>query len=285
MCTFLRSSGILRRRFAGGDKAPAIIAKAQASRDEVPRSKHLDIAHTEFQGRKVWTIKPRGRAPAAHLLYWHGGGYVFPITSEHWAFLCQMALEHGWSITAPLYPLAPTALASDITGWALAYYRHHMADPPKGAPVIMGGDSAGGGLTASTALLARDAGLKQTDALLLICPWLEVKPEHPDQSIIEPRDGILTINGIRDCGLMFAGELPLDDPRVSPLHGVWQGLPPILAFGGGDDILVTDARALKAKLPSMKYEEVAKMPHVFPIFRFPESRKAQAQMAEFMKFN
>ncbi len=282
MSLFLRKSGILKKRFAGGEKGLAIIAKSQKERDEVPRSKHLDITDSEFQGRKVWTIKPRGRAPAAHMLYWHGGGYVFPITSVHWAFLCHMARQHGWSITVPLYPLAPGTRADGISSFSLDFYRYYMAQRVHDAPVIMGGDSAGGGLAASTAMLARDAGLPDMDALLLICPWLEVQPDHADQLAIEPRDGILTINGIRDCGPILAGDLPLDDPRVSPIYGDWQGLPPILAFGGGDDILVTNARALKERLPSVEYHEVAKMLHVWPIFRFPESRKAQAQMAEFM---
>ncbi len=274
---------MLRRRFGGGENAAAIIAKMQAKPAEIPRSKHLDIAKSEFKGRDVWTIKPRDRAPTAHLLYWHGGGYVFPITSVHWAFLCHMAKQYGWAITAPLYPLTPGTHAEGLANWALDFYGNYMAKRPNDVPIIMGGDSAGGGLTASTAMAARDASLPQVDRLLLICPWLEVQPEHPDQKTIEPRDGILTINGIRDCGRLFADSLRTDDPRVSPLHGNWQGLPPIMALGGGDDILVTDARALKAKLPSVDYHEVARMLHVWPILRLPESRWAQREMATFAR--
>jgi len=45
--------------------------------------------------------------------------------------------------------------------------------------------------------------------------------------------------------------------------------------------LVVDARALKAKLPSVDYQEMDGMIHDWPIFTFPESRKAQGQMAAF----
>ena len=82
---------------------------------------------------------------------------------------------------------------------------------------------------------------------------------------------------------MYAGNLAVTDPRVSPLYGDWSNLPPILTFGGGDDILVTDARGLNDKVPSVDYVELAGMIHDWPLFSFPESRKAQLQMADFVK--
>jgi acetyl esterase/lipase len=147
---------------------------------------------------------------------------------------------------------------------------------------VMGGDSAGGGLTAALAHMARDTGQALPASLLLICPWLNLDPAHPDQLKTEPRDGILTISGISAGGMLYAGDLPRDDPRCSPIFGNWDGLPPILAFAGGDDILVTDSRALKAKLPSVELIEHAGMLHDWPIFSFRESRKAQAKMANFV---
>ena len=130
-------------------------------------------------------------------------------------------------------------------------------------------------------MAARDAGLPLPHRLILICPWLNADPSHPDQPGIEPRDAILTIRGIREAGALYAGPTGVADPRVSPIHGDWSGLPPILSFGGGHDILVVDARALKAKLPSVDYREMAGMIHDWPIFTFPESRAAQDQMAAF----
>jgi acetyl esterase/lipase len=128
------------------------IAKIQAGKEFIPKGANLDIAKSEFQGRAVWTIKPKSGAPKAELLYWHGGGYVFPITSAHWTFLCRMADKHGWSITAPLYPLAPAARGKAVTAWALDFYRDYTQTH---SGFLMGGDSAGGGLTAATVLRQR----------------------------------------------------------------------------------------------------------------------------------
>jgi epsilon-lactone hydrolase len=274
----LRSTGILRRQFAGGEGFLTTIEKGQSQKAAVPKAHTSDITRSDYLGRTVWTIKPKSSKTTAEILYWHGGGYVFPISSAHWAFLCRMADTYGWAITVPLYPLAPAFRGKDITQWALDFYRDYTVTH---SHFFMGGDSAGGGLTAATAQSARNAGLPPAAGLILICPWLNANPDHTDQPAIEPRDAILTLRGIEDCGKLYAADLAIDDPRVSPIFGNWDQLPPILCFGGGADILVTDARALKDKRPDIMYEELADMIHIWPILPFTESRVAQRKMADF----
>lgn len=278
----LRTTGYYRRMFTGGPQFEKNIAKVRSAPLPSPKAKaDVDIRQSEFDGRPVWHLSPKDRAPAAHVLFWHGGGYVYPATDIHWKFLSHMASVHGWSVTVPLYPLAPENSADHITTWAMRYYTSYQAEMGQ-KPFVMGGDSAGGGLTAALAQMARDSGQALPSGLLLICPWLNLDPAHPDQLTTEPRDGILTISGISEGGTLYAGNLPLNEPRCSPIFGNWDGLPPILAFAGGDDILVTDSRALKAKVPSVELIELAGMMHDWPIFSFSESRKAQAKMASFV---
>lgn len=280
----LRTTGYYRRQFTGGEKFAANITKARAAAAPEPSANAraaVTVNSEQFQGHRVWTFAPTNRQPTAHMLYWHGGGYIYTAAPGHLAFLAQMAKTHGWHITAPLYPLSPENTAPAITGWALDFYREYLTRRGSTA-FFAGGDSAGGGLTASIAMLARDAGLALPAGLILICPWLNIDPALPEQRIIEPRDGILTVSGIESAGLAYAGDLPLTDPMVSPIYGNWDGLPPLLCFGGGDDILVTDSRALKAALPSVDYVELPSMMHVWPILPLPEARAAQAQMAAFV---
>jgi epsilon-lactone hydrolase len=281
----LRTTGYYRRMFSGGPQFQRNIAKVRAAplpEPSVQPHAALTVEKSEFDGRPVWHLAPKERVPTAHILFWHGGGYVYPATAVHWKFLTHMAEVHGWAITAPLYPLAPESNATATTKWALDFYQNYLAERG-GEPFVMSGDSAGGGLTAALAQLARDTGLALPAALIPINPWLNLDPAHPDQAKIEPRDGILTISGISEGGRLYADDLPLADPRCSPIFHNWEGLPPILVFGGGDDILVTDARALKAKLPSVEYVELPGMLHDWPIFNFRESRAAQTQMADFAR--
>jgi acetyl esterase/lipase len=277
----LRATGVYRKQFSGG---PDFMERIAASRKNpfLPTTKmrgRVTVSETQFEGRSVWTLAPKNRAPVAHLLYFHGGGYVYPAADVHWKFMADMAEVHGIAVTAPLYPLSPEASAAEVTTFGLAVYEAFLASHD--GPFIMGGDSAGGGLTAVVAMAARDKALRPAAGLLLVCPWLDGSGDHPDQVAIEKRDCILTLNGIRTAAQLYARDLPVEDVRVSPIHGDWQGLPPILCYGGGDDILVTDARALKAKLPSIDYVEEAGLMHVWPIFFLRESRASQAQIAEF----
>lgn len=281
VATVLRTTGTLRKRYSDSPDFLERIAASRTSPD-LPTARmrrRLTVGETEFQGRSIWTIAPKDKAPTAHLLYFHGGGYVYPAVSVHWDFMAHMAEQHGFAVTAPLYPLAPEASAEEATAFAIAAYEHFLSQ--HGGPFIMGGDSAGGGLTAVVAQAARDKGLRAASGLLLVCPWLDGSGNHPDQPEIEKRDCVLTLGGIRAAAKLYARNLEVSDPRVSPIHGDWQGLPPILCYGGGDDILVADARALKAKLPGIDYVEEAGLMHVWPIFFLRESRAAQREIAAF----
>ncbi len=282
IASLFRLTGSLRKRYSDG---PDFLKNIEASRaaQQYPTArmrKRLDVRESPFAGRTIYRIAPKDRPVTGHMLYWHGGGYVYPAVDVHWAFLAHMAEKHGIVSTAPLYPLAPEACAAESVDWAMRFYREFT--PDRAGPFIMAGDSAGGGLCSVVAQAARDEGRLLPRALILICPWLDLSVSHPDQLAIEPRDCVLTIGGAQAAGRLYARDLPLDDPRVSPLFGDWGGLPPILSFGGGDDILLPDARALKAKLPSVDYVEEAGLMHDWPIFFLRESRAAQARMADFI---
>ncbi len=278
----LRTTGAVSKRYAGGPHMHKVIAAARLAPDAAPTAKMrkaLDVRQDKLDGRTVWTITPKDRPPTAHLLFFHGGGYVFSAVPPHFSLYAKLAARHGIAVTAPMYPLAPEHGVLDATAFALAAYRHFI-DRHDG-PFVLGGDSAGGGLASATVMAARDAGLRLPSGLLLICPWLDISGSHPGQPAIEARDSILKLRGIRDAGALYAREIPADDPRVSPIHGDWSGLPPILMFGGEDDILVTDARTLKGKLPHADYHEGAGLMHDWPLFFFPESKAAQQRMAAF----
>ncbi|APG62163.1 hypothetical protein LPB140_04340 [Sphingorhabdus lutea] len=283
----LRKTGIYKKLFSGGPKFPAILAKARATPLPQPKDKwraKLTIKQSQFNGHDIWHFAPKNGQASANILFWHGGGYVYSAADAHLDFMAHMADKYGWNITAPLYPLSPEFTAEHIQKWAVDFYIDYLAKLD-GAPFIMGGDSAGGGMTATIAQHARGNALGMANALILICPWLKLSPDYAEQQIIEPRDAILSIRGIDDAAKLYAAHWEVDDPRVSPIFGDWSGLPPILCFGGGDDILVTNARALHEKLPNIEYIELAQMIHDWPIFIFPESRKAQAKIAQFASQN
>lgn len=280
----LRKTKLLRRLPTDIKKFEEFQAKilSTPSAPSAQNKKTCIAIERQFQGRSVWTLAPKDREPTTHVLYWHGGAYIYPATPTHWNFLARMTATYGWHITAPLYPLAPLSETNVIMDFALDFMSEWMNHHSMEARIIAG-DSAGGGLAAATLMAARDSGAELPDKVILICPWLEIEPDHPDQIHIERCDAMLTQRGLRAAGRMYKGETNTYDIHASPLRNSWHDLPPLLVFGGGDDILVTDARTLKNKLPQIAYEERAGMMHDWPILFFPESREAQARMALFAK--
>ena len=59
------------------------------------------------------------------------------------------------------------------------------------------------------------------------------------------RDPMLSIARLRRAGELYAGELDLKDPRVSPIYGELRGLGPITVLVGTRDLLLHDSRRLR----------------------------------------
>jgi alpha/beta hydrolase fold len=112
---------------------------------------------------------------------------------------------------------------------------------------------------------------------VFISPWLDVATDYPSHRAA-PRDAMLAIPGLVEAGRAYAGELPLDDPRVSPIHGDMSDLPPITAFSGTADLLNPDSHlrreaCVRAGTPS-DLIEAPDIPRAYPLLPTPEGRAA-----------
>lgn len=127
---------------------------------------------------RVVIYRPRdAAAPMPAYLNIHGGAYLMgkPETSGRWQ--TDLAAEVGCLVVSVDYrcaPEAPAPAAIEDCYAALAWLHGNAAalgvDP---ARIAIGGDSAGGGLAAALALLARDRGQIPIAFQLLIYPMLD----------------------------------------------------------------------------------------------------------------
>jgi acetyl esterase len=112
------------------------------------------------------TLQARLYAPSHErlpvLLYLHGGGFTIGGIETHDSLCRQLALRAGIAVVSLDYRLAPEhpfPAAVDDSWAALAWLREHAAALGlDGTRLAIGGDSAGGTLSAVTALHARDQG-------------------------------------------------------------------------------------------------------------------------------
>lgn len=126
----------------------------------------------------VSVIAPRDRAPAGPGIYHiHGGGMVMGNRFIGADVLARWAVEHGAVCVSIEYRLAPEhrapALVEDCYA-GLVWMAENAAtlgiDPDR---IVVFGGSAGGGLAAGTALLARDRGGPRLLGQILQCPMID----------------------------------------------------------------------------------------------------------------
>lgn len=135
----------------------------------------------------VRVYRPEGLAdgPAPTLVFYHGGGFVIGGLASHDGDCRALANRGLCQVIAVDYRLAPEhpfpAAAQDAID-ALAHIVAHAAelgvDP---AHVAVGGDSAGGNLSAVAALHARDAGI-DLKLQLLIYPAVAGEGDYPSRT-------------------------------------------------------------------------------------------------------
>ena len=282
----------IKRFFSEPEKLDSRIAKLRRQASPRPGRKLREkfaISEHARDGYDVVTIAPKGgaREGAPHLFYLHGGGYVMDIAPVHWntvARLCQML---GASATVPVYPLAPEHKATHILA-AMRKLYGELADRYGAANITVMGDSAGGGMSLALAQMVKADGGTLPGSLVLYSPWLDATACASGQREIERRDRMLAIRGLEACGQLYRGDLKIDDPRVSPLFGPLDGLPPMLIFSGTSDILLVDGQRLASRLEeggstSHLYREYDGMFHVWMLLPIPEGTRALEETAEFIR--
>jgi acetyl esterase/lipase len=121
----------------------------------------------------VLILRPAGRSrPLPAMVYLHGGGLVMGDERNGLPGVLDWVAQLGLVLVSVRYRLAPEhpypAAVEDGYGvlqWA--------AESGIGEPLLIGGGSAGAGLAAAVALLARDRGGVQPAGQLLMCPMLD----------------------------------------------------------------------------------------------------------------
>ena len=267
---------------------PDVVRTIQARGPAAPgraRENRLLITREGFGGHGVLTVAPRRGASRHHILYLHGGAYVFDLLDVHWRAVEALVARTGATVTIPLYPLAPRHDARDALGMVHPLYLA-LAGRYGAENITIAGDSAGGGMTLALAQQIRDAGQARPAGLVMFSPWLDIAADHPRLIALERRDPMLAAPGAQMAGRWYARDLSLQDPRVSPLYGTLSGLPPMLLFTGTRDMLNADAHRLREKAEGegadLLFREYDGLFHVWICLPVPEAGQALDEAAAFI---
>jgi len=244
----------------------------------VPRRlrRRFDVTTDTSRGWPVVTVAPR-RSSTRAVVYLHGGAWINDIAPQHWQLIGEIA-DAGTTVVVPLYPLVPFGTAKQTVDAVVDLIVH--AD----VPTSVAGDSAGGQIALSAALVLRDLHHRILPSIVLIAPALDLAMRNPEMDVVQPSDPWLAKPGTRVFIEAWRGELDVLDPRVSPIEGELAGLGPLVIFSGTRDILHPDARLLAARARAsgveVEYHEGEGLLHVYPLTPTPEGRAARRRIVE-----
>ncbi|MCA0012097.1 alpha/beta hydrolase [Mesorhizobium sp. B292B1B] len=212
------------------------------------------------------------------MVFLHGGGFVNEIVRAHWRIVGYITRTAEVRCIVLIYPLAPHNTASEVVPAMGELLRKILQDagPVK---VTVVGNSAGAALGLAAAQRLRDRGYTQPSRLVLISPGGDFSVSRPEQVAIAARDPVNDILGVREVGRLFAGDLAIAHPYVSPLNGDLRELALITIFSGTLDLFYPDCvdMAAKACAAGVAVELHLKQgqPHNFAGMPTPEGREAR----------
>lgn len=221
------------------------------------------------------------------MLYLHGGGYVFGSIFAYRSFLVRIARRLNMRVVAPAYRQAPEHPFPAALGDAEKAYAY-CVDKENYGPLILGGDSAGGGLALALLLQLRNRKATLPRAAFFLSPFFDHTCSGNSWEENRPKEAWLTKGHIEVWSAMYRGVHPKEDPRISPLFSDLTGLCPLLLFAGENEVLLDDARiaAEKAKAAGVDatFSLGKKMQHDWPLTApcLAESKAAMKQLADFV---
>jgi acetyl esterase/lipase len=187
-----------------------------------------------------WFSQPESD-PERVVLYFHGGGYSTGSINSHRDFLARLCIASGTRVLAADYRLAPEhpfpAQLEDshrVYRWLI---EHEGIRPEH---IVMGGESAGAGLTLSTLVSLRDERLPLPAGGVLISGWFDLDPRSTSMQFNSHYDFVTRL-GVRTMAKRFAPKDELRNPLVSPVHADLDGLPPLLIQVGAAESLLDDS--------------------------------------------
>ncbi|RZK02839.1 MAG: alpha/beta hydrolase [Novosphingobium sp.] len=200
----------------------------------------------ELGGLRTLRFKPEG-TPRGHVLQLHGGGFRIGRPEFESLFAEALAKECDVELVVPQYRLAPEgpfpAGLSDALA-ALTALREEIGD----APLIVCGDSAGGGLAASLGLLSALGSAPRIDGLVLLSPWLDLRVTAGSYAANAAFDAMFSKESADVAAELYLQGFDPEHPLASPLLAPITAYPPTLISVGTGEVLRDDSQLFHDKL-------------------------------------
>jgi len=260
--------------------------------DKMVKERNVTVEQKVLNGIPVYYIKPSKVSDAfSNAIYFnlHGGAYVLNAGKSgidegiiDAAFLNMTTIAVDYRMP-PEHPY-PTALDDAIAAYKgiLELYPTHK--------IVIGGASAGAGLTMATVLKMKELKLRLPDAVFLGTPWADLTKTGDSYYINGGIDRTLTNYGLLEAAAkLYANGRDLKDPYLSPIYGDLSGFPPTFLVTGTRDLFLSNTVRTHRKLRDAGVEAdlhvIEGMSHADFVFLpdAPESISIYKDLSNFLK--
>ena len=196
---------------------------------------------------------PEGNGPFPIFVYYHGGGWVIGDLEMVDASCRMIANETKHMVVSVDYRLSPEHKfpvpfndAYTALNWI---HEHAVTFNGDASNLVVGGDSAGGNLSAAVALKARDENGPAISAQILIYPVTQLSYDTPSYEQFKEGYGLDKSLMIWFVEHYIRNEADRDNPYASPLLAEdVSNLPPALVITAENDVLRDEGHAYAKRL-------------------------------------
>ncbi len=226
---------------------------------------------TELAGRPAVLVEPKDGRRRGTILYFHGGSFSLGSPDTAIALTAHLVERTGYRAISLDYRLAPEHPFPAGLDDCVAAYRQLLDDGVAADSIVFAGDSAGGGLTVTTTLRAREAGLPLPAGIVAFSPGLDHTRTGASMTSKDGVDPLFTLEGMGRTGALYLDGQDPAQPLLAPaVYADLAGFPPLLLQVGTNELLLDDSvrladRARNADVDVI-LDVVANVPHVFPAF-------------------
>jgi monoterpene epsilon-lactone hydrolase len=242
-----------------------------------------DVEFVEVELAGVRALRHEVEASPAELLWVHGGGMVVGSAKAYTNPISWLFPQYSTTIVD--FRRAPEDSMPAQLDDVVAVYRD-LVQRPNPAPIVIGGDSSGGGLALLAAITLRDAGDPAPAAVVLVSPWTDYRLGHQIVTEVSPPDPLLSREELAGMAAAFDGNGAAD---WSPTSRDLADLPPTHVEFSTRDITCGDSQGLISLLEKARVAVTSSkaegLIHIYPILlpQSPEGLQAADRMNTFIR--
>lgn len=283
----------LERLFAAQDRSRKPLDQRRREWEAAAR---LDVLPREarFQRQVVgevvceWMEMPRVARDRVFMLL-HGGGFNAGSYRTHRKLAASLSRASHMRVLTPDYRLAPEHPFPSGVKDVLQVYGWLIEQGFAPDNIVVGGDSAGGGLALVMLLALREAGAQLPFAAVLMSPWVDLTLSSASLRSNRKFDPVCSLEDLQEAAAWYAGNVDPATPMISPVFADLSGMPPMLIQATSDEMLADDSRQLAQRAASCGVVATLRLYdglwHAFHHggMEIPESRQAIDEIGSYLR--